>query len=215
MAPREIYKDKDGKRVPSVTTILNRFKDSGGLIYWANQQGLEGKTLDDARDVAATAGTLAHDMVECFLNNTEWKLMFEVRKETLQAAERAFATFRKWLDQTKIQIKHTEVSLVSEKHKVGGRLDAIGMHDGQLVLIDWKSSNSVYADYLLQMAGYRILWEENYPEQPIKGFHLCRFAKEKGDFSHHYYPELAMEGAAFLTMRSLYGEMKEIEKRVK
>jgi hypothetical protein len=36
-------------RLPSVTTIIGRFKESGGPLYWANQQGLEGKTLDQAR----------------------------------------------------------------------------------------------------------------------------------------------------------------------
>ena len=28
----------DGVKVPGVTTILGRFKDSGGLLYWAFEQ---------------------------------------------------------------------------------------------------------------------------------------------------------------------------------
>ena len=47
--PTIISKDHRGNRLPSVTTIIGRFKESGGLLYWANQQGLEGKTLDQAR----------------------------------------------------------------------------------------------------------------------------------------------------------------------
>ena len=46
--PPVIYKDHRGNRLPSVTTIIGRFKESGGLLYWANQQGLEAKTLDQA-----------------------------------------------------------------------------------------------------------------------------------------------------------------------
>jgi len=58
--PPVIYKDHRGNRLPSVTTIIGRFKESGGLLYWANQQGLEGKTLDQARAEVTTPGTLAH-----------------------------------------------------------------------------------------------------------------------------------------------------------
>src|ERR1700731_1561533 len=62
--PPVIYKDHRGNRLPSVTTIIGRFKESGGLLYWANQQGLEGKTLDQARVEVTTPGTLAHKAVE-------------------------------------------------------------------------------------------------------------------------------------------------------
>ena len=36
--PKGGYK-LDGKRVPGTTTIIGRFKDSGGLLYWAFEQG--------------------------------------------------------------------------------------------------------------------------------------------------------------------------------
>ena len=66
--PRIIYKNHRGTRLPSVTTIIGRFKESGGLLYWANQQGLEGKTLDEARVEVTTPGTLAHRAVEDHIN---------------------------------------------------------------------------------------------------------------------------------------------------
>ena len=66
--PPVIYKDHHGNRLPSVTTIIGRFKESGGLLYWANQQGLEGKTLDQARAEVTTPGTLAHKAVEDHIN---------------------------------------------------------------------------------------------------------------------------------------------------
>jgi hypothetical protein len=57
--------------------------------------------------------------------------------------------------------------------------------------------NAVYADYLYQLAAYGLLWNENYPDHPpVGGFHLCRFAKEQGDFSHHYFPSLDDEAAS-------------------
>lgn len=215
MAIREIYKDSAGTRLPSVTTILSRFKDSGGLLYWANQAGLDGKTLDEARMPAATAGTMAHDLVEAHINKREAPVLIG-DADTVGKAKAAFQTFLKWFELNKLEIRHTEVSLVSERHKFGGRLDAIGVHGNELVLLDWKTSNAVYADYILQLAGYRLLWEENYPDHPlVGGFHLCRFAKEQGDFSHHHFPALDYEAETFLVMRDLFDRMKTVEKRVK
>lgn len=215
MAAREIYKDSSGTRLPSVTTILSRFKESGGLLYWANQAGLDGKTLDEARMPAATAGTMAHDLVEAHVNKRPAPELVG-DPDTIAKARSAYDTFQKWMDMNKLTIRHTEVSLVSEKHKFGGRLDAIGMCGNELILLDWKTSNAVYADYILQLAGYKTLWEENYPDHPlVGGFHLCRFAKEEGDFSHHYFPKLDLEVETFLDMRRLYDKIKQVEKRVK
>lgn len=36
--PKSGYK-VDGKSVPGTTTIIGRFKDAGGLLYWACEQG--------------------------------------------------------------------------------------------------------------------------------------------------------------------------------
>lgn len=214
MAVRELYKDAKGNRVPSVTTILSRFKESGGLLYWANKVGLEGKTLDEARAPAATAGTMAHDLVEAHINKRSTPELHG-NADVVARAKAAFETYLKWADMYKLTIRHTEVSLVSNAHAFGGRLDAIGANGDGLALLDWKTSNAVYADYLLQLAGYAILWEEAYPDHLLSGFHLCRFAKEEGDFSHHYFPRLDQERETFLAMRSLYDLVKKVESRVK
>ena len=67
--PKGGYKTKDGKRVPGVTTIIGRFKDSGALLWWAFAQGKSAErgeisSLYDKRDEAADNGTLAHELVE-------------------------------------------------------------------------------------------------------------------------------------------------------
>ena len=69
MAVREPYVTSTGEVVPSVTTIIGRFKDSGPLVWWANKQGLQGLTLEKAREPAMTAGTMAHDLVEAKINS--------------------------------------------------------------------------------------------------------------------------------------------------
>lgn len=209
------YQDSSGAKVPSVTTIIGRFKDSGGLLYWANKCGLEGKTLDQAREPAATAGTMAHELVEAHLRG-EPEPVLTGNGDVIEKARAAYSAYLKWESMTHLEVRHAEVALVSDRHRFGGRLDAIGVVGNELVLVDWKTSNSVYSDYLLQLAAYKVLWEETYPDHPlIGGFHLCRFAKEEGDFGHHHYPKLDKEVACFLAMRGLFDQVKEIEKRVK
>ena len=71
--PKGGYRLKDGTRVPGTTTIIGRFKDSGGLLWWAFYQGQaaergEINSLYDKRDEAAEAGTIAHDLVDLFLH---------------------------------------------------------------------------------------------------------------------------------------------------
>lgn len=218
------YHTEAGEQVPSVTTVIGRFKDSGGLIYWAFKegcaQGLEKATkpqmaFDLYRAKAAEAGTMAHDMVEAHIKGEELPKL-EGAPETIAKANRSFDAFLKWKSMSKIEIRHTEVPLVSERYKFGGRIDAVGMIGNELILLDWKTSNAVYADYTLQLAAYQLLWEETYPDHPlVGGAHLLRFAKEEGDFSHHHFPKLEREAVAFLKMRELYDLVKAAEKRVK
>jgi PD-(D/E)XK nuclease superfamily len=209
------YKNSDGKVVPSVTTILSRFKDSGGLLYWANKVGREGLTLDQAREPAATAGTMAHTLVEAHLRD-EPEPPLSGDPSVIEKARAAYGSYLKWESMTSLEVRHAEVALVSDKYQFGGRMDAIGVVGNELVLIDWKTSNSVYVDYTLQLAAYQLLWEEAYPDHPlVGGFHLCRFAKEEGDFGHHHFPKLEREAITFLKMRELFDLVKDCERRVK
>jgi hypothetical protein len=90
--PPVIYKDHRGNRLPSVTTIIGRFKESGGLLYWANQQGLEGKTLDQARAEVTTPGTLAHKAVEDHINGRP-ETALTGADEVTEKARNAYAAY--------------------------------------------------------------------------------------------------------------------------
>ncbi len=211
----------DGKRVPGVTTIIGRFKDSGGLLYWAFEQGKaaergEIERLYDKRDEAAESGTLAHSMVETHIKGKDILPLREgVLQATWEEAEAAFNAYLSWERMTKLEIVEQEMPLVSAEHRYGGCPDAIGKIDGELCLVDWKTSSGVYTDYLIQLAAYKHLYEENRDEKLTGGFHLCRFAKKHGDFAHHYYPNLDEAWEQFLLFRRAYEIDKGLKKRAK
>ncbi len=214
--PKAGYNLQNGDKVPGVTTICGRFKDSGALIYWAWEQGKDGKDFRESRDKAASIGTLAHEMVEAHLHHLAFVPEGEASVENLQKATQAFDMYLTWEKQTKLDIIATEMPLVSETYKFGGTPDAIGIVDGKFCLLDWKTSNALYTDNLLQMAAYRALWEENNPKDPlVGGFHLLRFSKEAGDFSHHYFSELEDAWQMFTHLRVAYELDKKLKNRAK
>ena len=208
------YHTKDGKRVPGVTTVLSRFKESGGLIHWAWNLGKEGKDYREVRDKAADAGTLAHEMVENFIHNQP-VIWSDKPADIAEKAMKSFGAFQEWARQTQLVVTHTEMPLVSERYRFGGTFDAI-LVNGKRAMGDWKTSNSIYSEYLAQIAAYAILWEENFPDQPIDGgFHLLRFDKEYGDFHAHWWGELEAGKRYFLAIRAAYDEDKELKARAK
>lgn len=218
--PKAGYKNAAGESVPGVTTIIGRFKDSGPLLFWAFGQGKlaeQGKisNLYDKRDEAAEAGTLAHALIEATIHGGDPAALCAAHPiaETREKAWNAWNQYKKWAAQTGIEIVATEMPLVSEKYQFGGTPDAIGRLGGELVLLDWKTSNGVYQDYLIQLAAYKVLIEECTKYRITGGFHLLRFAKESADFAHHYWGELDDAWRTFVLFREAFDLDKKLKKR--
>lgn len=232
--PRAGYRNRDGVKLPSVTTILGRFKDSGGLIKWAYNQGRAHENLAmrglpcpshlyDKVEEAAAAGTIAHDMIEAHILRSAGVLegrtalpasAEHAKPEVIARARNAFAQYLNWRANTRIEIIGTELMQVSERHQFGGTLDAVGRDaDGRVVLLDWKTSNAIYADYRYQLAAYALLLEECKPEWTPQGFHILRVSKENADFAHHSYGDLNRAKKIFLGWRELYDDMQAEERR--
>lgn len=213
--PQDGYRNAQGERVPGTTTICGRFKESGALLHWAFKQGQSGaKTLYEKRDEAAAAGTIAHDMVFQRLNKLPVTIPEGTDEKIAKQAQQAFDAYLSWESMTKLEIVEQEFPLVSERYQFGGTPDAIGLVNGKLSLVDWKTSNGVYGDYLLQLAAYQVLIEECRPDLKLEGgFHLCRFAKSYGDFAHHYWPNLDDAKRMFLMLRECYDIDKVLKKR--
>jgi hypothetical protein len=155
--------------------------------------GLEGKTLDEAREPATSVGTVVHDMVEAFLHGDAIE-----EPKTLEAVT-GFESFRDWWEASGLTVEVTELAIVSDSMRFGGTLDAILVDaKGRKCLGDWKTSNGIYPDYLCQIAAYGLLWEEYAGEKLEGGFHLARFSKEHGDFEHRHYFDLSDAADLFL-----------------
>lgn len=214
---------RDGKRLPSPSGICSRFKDSGGLIYWANQEGLAGRTLEEARNAAVTPGSIVHEMIEMDVRGKEfdrghWNAKIVVDKLDPDViwgkVESSWGAYQDWRAMTNMKVIAAEVSLASEKHDFGGTLDAVAV-SGQTHLLDWKTGG-LYPDHLVQIAGYAVLWEENMPDQPLDGCALLSVSKEHGGFTHASYGRNTIQVAIdqFLALRECYERDKALKKMV-
>lgn len=209
----------NGTKVPSVTTITGRFKDSGALIYWAWDQGRQGLDFRETKQKAADAGTLAHALIEADIHAVDGTLDLSDYDDHVRAnALHAFEAFKEWKARVKLEIVETERQLVSQKYMFGGTPDAM-LVAGKLVLGDWKTSNAIYQDHLIQVAGgYSLLWEENFPGQRLEGVEILRVSKpeEPGDpisFHDHFWGRAVIEMAQrqFILLREAY----DLDKRLK
>ncbi len=160
--PKAGYFLKDGTKVPGTTTICSAYKNSGGLIHWAWNQGKQGLDYRETRDKAGEIGTGIHAQVQARLTE-DGRLP--------------------WLGLTEIRVIEQEVQLVSEAHRYGGTPDAVGVDRlERYVLLDWKTSKGIYSDHQMQLAAYVNIWNENRPGCEITGgAYIVHFSKT-GEF---------------------------------
>lgn len=212
--PAKGYRNADGKRVPGVTTITGRFKESGGLIRWAHRMGLEGKDIDWERDSAAEAGTIAHQWVDDTIHGRDLTGYPDVDEALIEKARLGLQAFRDWQSQTKMEIVETETPLVSEEYQYGGTFDAIGTVNGKRTLIDFKTSAGIYSDFIIQVAAYRNLVEERDGAGTIQALQILRLGKEYGDFHAHSFPTAVLDlgWEQFKLLRQAYELDKKLRK---
>jgi len=216
------YKLGDGKQVPSVTTITGRFKNATALLAWANREGLAGRDLNEARDAAADAGHVSHQWIQDEIHGRPLTSYTYSDDATLAHARNALEAFRRWAKEASLRIVVTEIPLVSEEHRFGGTLDAIGWVFGELSLLDWKTGNGVYPEHVQQQAAYRELLREEavrLKRDPLtvpKGAVLIRLDKETGDPHAKILPPEALDlgWEYFIRCRGLYELDKDVAKLV-
>lgn len=217
------------KIVPSVTTVLARFKESDALVGWAYNtgyaHGAAGKPKDRfaESEEASGIGTYTHALVEWHLNGrpgpepdpTTMIAPAHLTFANIERGRNGYKQFLNWKSQTQLALKSLEKPLVSEEWQFGGTPDGYCKRDGRYGGADWKTSRRLYSDYLLQLAGYWILWDELHPKYPwTDGVHIIRFSKDYGDFTHAHFAQLDAEKEMFLHLLEAYKLDRDIRGRV-
>jgi len=250
-----IYKDEKGNRIKSCTGITGIVDKSTPLMYWAvklmglyfiqnyidkpiTEEIIEigKKKWRDAKEEAADYGTQIHDYVE------KWITL--KRKPEIPENEKVrngVIAFLKWVKENKREFISSERIVYSKKYNVVGKLDSISydIDNDYLSLDDWKSSNGVYPEMVLQTAGYLMMLEEeikyllSIPFKSIKKEEdkrlvelykklggikirtLARFGKEDGEFEVKQFTDHKKDIKGFISALILEKRVKELEKELK
>ena len=154
------YMTPEGNKYPSITTVLGH-QGKEGIIAWRKRVGEE--VANKISTQAATRGTAVHTLAEDYLNNKEdWS------KKAMPANLFSFNQIKPILDERVNNIWAQEVPLYSDKFKIAGRVDCIAEFDGQLTIIDFKTSRKPK----------KAEWIENYFTQAA--FYAAAFFERTG-----------------------------------
>ena len=149
------YKTDDGW-MPSVTTVVGH-NTKAGILAWEKRVGYT--EAERVRRAASWRGTQYHNIVEHYLNNELEKV-----KESKGLPQYLFRAARETLDRIS-NIHCIEAPLHSLKLGIAGRVDCIAEFDGELAIIDFKTTGTLKKEdwlhkYFVQEAAYAYMYYE-------------------------------------------------------
>ena len=201
---RRLYATPDGKRLPSVTTILDRTKPEEkriALENWKRRVGHE--QAQQITTEAANRGTRMHTYLEHYIINGVHK---DRGTNPFGWSSHAMAetVIRNGLGKV-TEFWGTEVPLYFPGI-YAGTTDCVGMHEGVEAIMDFKQTNKPKReewidDYKLQLAAYAQAHNEVYGTQIRRGVILMCVKPSVDDLgnvvSEPAYQEWVIEGADF------------------
>jgi genome maintenance exonuclease 1 len=155
------YETPDGQSYPSVTTVTGLLSRDG-IQVWRKRIGE--KKADEISKAATMTGTRVHKLAEMYLRNEVFR-QEDFFGEALPNVQRMFGQLEILLDKNVGVIKAIEAPLYSHSLKVGGRVDLIAEWDGELSIIDFKTSKKLKREswiegYYMQSCAYARMFEE-------------------------------------------------------
>ena len=163
------YATPEGKKYPSVTTVLSILSEDSIREWRARVGEVEANKVSRR---AASRGTTVHSMIEKYIKNEEISL-----EGVMPHIVYNFNTAKKYLDEFIGTVYALEVPLYSHHLRLAGRVDCIAEWNGKLSVIDFKTSNKtktkdMIEGYFIQESAYAIMWEER-TSVPIKQLVVC------------------------------------------
>lgn len=222
---RHIFYVNGEKLNTSVTGITGIIDKSGALVGWAvklfrefllekissNKNITEDDVLSGskqhiiAKQKAGDIGTEIHKWAELYIKKKNPPMPED------EKVKNGALAFLKWIDENKVKFINSEECIYSKKYKYAGILDLEAKVNGELCIVDFKSSNGVYDDMRFQVAGYQLAKEEMTGKKYDTRW-LIQFGKETGDFKAHRLDDYKKDRDAFLACLTIKRRLAELKK---
>jgi genome maintenance exonuclease 1 len=162
-----LYATPSGVRYPSMSTIT-KMLSGDAIAQWRKRVGAEEANRVSAR--ASRRGTAVHKLAEHYILGEQTAFKSAYRK-SMPDTQANWAGMKEHLDEHLTEVRATECQLYSDKLRLSGTTDCIGVYKGRLCVIDFKTSGKwkqrEWIDaYFLQCDGYGAMWEERTGETP-------------------------------------------------
>jgi len=151
------YYQRNGEYYPSVTYVLSFYPKGKFFEDWLKKVGY---SADYIVKRASEEGTQVHEMIEAYLNGEELKFLEHGRPMYDPNVWQMFLRFVEWWEEYNPTLIEAEVHLFSDELKVAGTCDLVCEINGELWVIDFKTSNHLQTTYDLQTAMYAKCFEE-------------------------------------------------------
>ncbi len=175
-------KDKSGGLLPwAVALAVNYLRDKhiAGVQIFEDDFVLAEQQHTIKKVEAANVGTEVHDWVENYIKHTLKKKGYESMPQMPDTKEAQIGVnaFLDWITENKVVFKSSERAVYSKKYDYIGKMDIEAKVNGQLCLLDIKTSNDLRNDYYMQTAAY-VRADEEESGREYEGRWLIRLAKE-------------------------------------
>ncbi|MBS3926524.1 MAG: PD-(D/E)XK nuclease family protein [Nitrosarchaeum sp.] len=152
------YKTPQGLLYPSITTVLSKTSNMTGLDQWRERVGND--LADQIMKDAQINGTMTHKLCEDYLKNKKSVGDF------LDIPKNHFEKLKPYLHKMN-NIRGIELPLYSDELRIAGTCDCIAEYNGNLSIIDFKTSRSRLIEhydkvqkYFMQATAYSLMWKE-------------------------------------------------------
>ena len=177
--PDSRYYRRNGEYYPSVTYVLGTYPKGKFFEDWLKKVGY---SADYIVKKAGEEGTQVHEMIEAFLEGEELNFLGPNGRPLYHPdVWQMFLRFVEWWEEYNPTLIETEVHLFSDELKVAGTCDMVCEIDGELWIVDFKTSNNMHTTYELQTAVYGKMYEECYGKKANRhGLLWLKSSKRKG-----------------------------------
>ena len=149
---RRVYKRSEGVYYPSVTTILQYMPKNKFFESWLKDVG---HNADLIMRRAGKQGTQVHEACEKLILGEEVSWMDDYgNAKYSQIVWEMILKFHEFWTTHKPELISAEEFVWSDKHKYAGTADIVCKMNGEIWLLDIKTSNSIHKSYDLQLASY-------------------------------------------------------------
>ena len=155
---RRVYKRGEGVFYPSVTTILQYMPKNKFFDNWLKDVG---HNADLILRKAGKEGTQVHEAAEKLVLGEEISWMDDYgNAKYSQVVWEMILKFADFWRTHKPELISSEQFIWSDEHKYAGTADIVCKMDGEIWLLDIKTSNALHRAYDLQLAAYAKGMEE-------------------------------------------------------